>query len=265
MKSSIRQEPDAFRSAAEGIVAALAAAGDTLELDNTFVGRIERLGYRNAGYIHVFSEGRFHRAEFLFGRTEPGWAERYQKRQYSADDPVVMAACRMTGGFTLNEVAAPSPVGAAILKDSRTHGLFDGFVAPIRAGYDEVGLVLLGADHLLELADYERFLLRGICEGRAGAASRTRSSTGIDPARDRMPQMGRGRTQRSADRYGPGAVAQYCPCPCRGSKDEARRQFAGAARSTGRDGGHPEVRPLRIAHYARASISASPPPVAHRR
>ena len=47
------------------------------------------------------------------------------------------------------------------------HGLFDGLCAPIRAGYDEVGFVLLGADHLLEPSDYERFLLQGMCEAYA--------------------------------------------------------------------------------------------------
>jgi len=172
MRSSAPHIPDVFRRAAEGIVAALATARESSELDEIFVGRIEYLGFRNAGYIRVFGEGRFHSARFLFGYTEPGWAEQYQNRQYSADDPVVMAACRMTGGFTLNEVAAPSRVGAAILQDSRAHGLFDGFVAPIRTGYDDVGMVLLGADHLLELADYERFLLQGMCEAyaRAGLA-----------------------------------------------------------------------------------------------
>ena len=84
----------------------------------------------------------------------------------------MVAICGSTGAFTLNEVAAPSRVGAPILEDFRMHGLFEGLCAPIRAGYDEVGFVPLGADHLLELSDYDRFLLQGTCEGyaRAGLA-----------------------------------------------------------------------------------------------
>jgi LuxR family transcriptional regulator, quorum-sensing system regulator BjaR1 len=172
MRLSPAHRPNAFKTAAQGIVAALASARDLSELDGIFAARIKGLGYQNAGYVRVFGEGQFHSAKFLFGCTVPGWAERYQAKHYSIDDPVVMAACRMTGAFTLNEVAAPSRAGATILADCRMHGLFDGFCAPIRAGYDEVGFVLLGADHLLDLADYERFLLQGMCEAyaRAGLA-----------------------------------------------------------------------------------------------
>ena len=120
----------------------------------------------------MFGEGQFDRAKYLFGKTAPGWAERYQEKHYSIDDPVVTAACRSTGAFTLAEVAGPSRAGAPILADSREHGLFDGLVAPIRNGYDEVGFVLLGTDRLLELSEHERFLLQGMCEtyARAGLA-----------------------------------------------------------------------------------------------
>lgn len=163
---------DGFKSAALGIVSALALARDSAELHELFAGRVALLGYQSAGYLRVFGEGQFHRANYLFGNTAPGWAERYQSQQYSIEDPVVTAACRMTGAFTLNEVAGPSRAGAPILADGRTHGLFDGVVTPIRSGYDEVGFVLLGTDHLLDLADYERFLLQGMCEAyaRAGLA-----------------------------------------------------------------------------------------------
>ena len=120
----------------------------------------------------MFGGGQFHTAKYVFGSTAPGWAERYQNKHYSIDDPVVVATCRATGAFTLNEVAAPSREGAPILADFRMYGLFDGLCAPIRAGYDEVGFVLLGADHLLKPSDYERFLLQGMCEAyaRAGLA-----------------------------------------------------------------------------------------------
>lgn len=150
----------------------LAKERDVAELDKIFVSRIESLGYLSAGYLRVFGEGRFHTAKYLFGGTAPGWAERYLTKQYSIDDPVVVATCRSTGTFTLNEVAGPSRAGAPILADYRMHGLFDGLSAPIRAGYDEVGFVLLGSDHLLEPSDYERFLLQGMCEAyaRAGLA-----------------------------------------------------------------------------------------------
>ena len=43
----------------------------------------------------------------FFGSTVPGWAEQYQTKHYAIDDPVVMAVCRMTSAFTLNEVAGP--------------------------------------------------------------------------------------------------------------------------------------------------------------
>jgi LuxR family transcriptional regulator, quorum-sensing system regulator BjaR1 len=129
-------------------------------------------GTRAPAIYAVFGEGQFHTAKYLFGTTAPGWAERYQTKQYSIDDPVVIAVCRMTGAFTLNEVAGPSRAGAPILAGSRIHGLFDGLCAPIRAGCDEVGFVLLGADRLLKPSDYERFLLQGMCEAyaRAGLA-----------------------------------------------------------------------------------------------
>lgn len=169
MRLSPDREPDAFKAAAQGIASALGGARDVSELDGVFAARIETLGYQNAGYIRVFGAGQFHPANFLFGHTYPGWAERYQAKQYAIDDPVVMAACRLTSAFTLSEVAGPSRAGAPILADSRIHGLFDGFCAPIRAGYDEVGFVMLGSDHLLELTDYERFLLQGMCEGYARA------------------------------------------------------------------------------------------------
>jgi LuxR family quorum sensing-dependent transcriptional regulator len=163
---------DAFKSASQGIVAALAMAMDLGELDRAFAARIDGLGYNCAGYVRVFGDGHFHRAEYLFGNTVPGWAERYQAKQYCLIDPVVTASCRSTGAFTLHEVAAASRLGAAILADGRMHGLFDGLCAPIRAGYDEVGFVLLGADHLLNPTDYERFLMQGMSEAyaRAGLA-----------------------------------------------------------------------------------------------
>jgi hypothetical protein len=84
----------------------------------------------------------------------------------------VKATCRSTGAVTLDDVAGPSCGGTPILKDSRIHGPFDGLCAPIRAGCDEVGFVLLGTDHLLTPSDYERFLLQGMCEAyaRAGLA-----------------------------------------------------------------------------------------------
>jgi LuxR family transcriptional regulator, quorum-sensing system regulator BjaR1 len=172
MRRSTAHRPDAFKSAAWGIVSALAKTRDVPELDKIFIARIEPLGYQSAGYLRVFGEGRFHPAKYLFGSTAPGWAERYQNRHYSIDDLVVVATCRSTGAFTLDEVAGPSREGTPILADSRTHGLFDSLCAPIRAGYDEVGFVLLGAAHLLTPSDYERFLLQGICEAyaRAGLA-----------------------------------------------------------------------------------------------
>src|SRR5436305_1831431 len=163
MRPSPSHRPDAFRSTAQGMAAALAEAGDVSELGGIFAARIKTLGYHTAGYVRVFGEGQFHSAKFLFGGTVPGWAERYQAQHYAIDDPVVMAACRMTGPFTLNEVAGSSRTGAPILADARRHGLFDGLCAPIRAGYDEMGLVLLVTDPLLNLPDYERFLVQGIC------------------------------------------------------------------------------------------------------
>ena len=169
MRRSPAHRPNAFKSAAQGMVSALAKAQDVAELDQIFISRIECLGYQTAGYLRVFGEGQFHTAEYLFGGAAPGWAERYQTKQYSIDDPVVIATCRSTGAFTLNEVAGPSRAGAPILADYRMHGLFDGLCAPIRAGYDEVGVVLLGADYLLEPSDYERFLLQGMCEAYARA------------------------------------------------------------------------------------------------
>lgn len=171
MRRSPAHRPNAFKSAAQGMVSALEGprrrrTGPDFHLSD----RVP--GYQTAGYLRVFGEGQFHTAEYLFGGAAPGWAERYQTKQYSIDDPVVIATCRSTGAFTLNEVADPSRAGAPILADYRMHGLFDGVCAPIRAGYDEVGVVLLGADHLLEPSDYERFLLHGMCGAyaRAGLA-----------------------------------------------------------------------------------------------
>lgn len=181
MRLSPARRANAYKSAAQGIVSALAGARDIAELDAIFAVRIESLGYQNAGYIRVFGQGQFHPANFLFGRTYPGWAERYQTKQYAIDDPVVMAACRLTNAFTLNEVAGPSRAGAPILADSRVHGLFDGFCAPIRAGYDEVGFVMLGSDRLLELVDYERFLLQGMCETYARVGLALLLPTHADP------------------------------------------------------------------------------------
>jgi LuxR family quorum sensing-dependent transcriptional regulator len=153
-------------------VSALGEAQDITELGKIFATRIEPLGYQSAGYLRIYGEGRFHPVKYLFGASAPGWSERYQVKQYSVHDPVVITSCRTTGAFTLDEVAGPSRDGAVILEDSRTHGLFDGLVTPIRAGYDEVGFVLLGTDCQLKLRDYERFLLQGMCEtyARAGLA-----------------------------------------------------------------------------------------------
>jgi LuxR family transcriptional regulator, quorum-sensing system regulator BjaR1 len=119
----------------------------------------------------------------------PSWAERYQNQQYSMDDPIVMAACRMTSALTLSEVAGSSRMGAAILADNRAHGLFDGLVTPIRAGYDEMGLILMGADHLLELADHEHFLLQSMCEAHATAG------LALLPERARPPTLTRRETE----------------------------------------------------------------------
>ena len=189
MRRSPSDPPDAFKSAARGIVLALAKARDVAELHRIFVARIECLGYRNAGYLRVFGEGQFHTAKYLFGNTAPGWAERYQNKHYSIDDPVVVATCRATGAFTLNEVAAYSREGAPILADFRMYGLFDGLCVPIRAGYDELGFVLLGADHLLEPTDYERFLLQGMCEAYA------RAGLALLPMRSDPPKLTRRETE----------------------------------------------------------------------
>jgi hypothetical protein len=132
-----------IQDAAKGIVAALAEARDIAELGEIFAARIEPLGYHSAGYQRIYGEGRIHTAEYLFGASVPGWPERYQTKQYSISNPVVVASCRSTGAFTHDEVAGPSRHGAPILADSQAHGLFDGLVAPVRAGYDEVGFVLL--------------------------------------------------------------------------------------------------------------------------
>jgi DNA-binding CsgD family transcriptional regulator len=189
MRRAPAHRPDAFKAAAQGIVAALAEAREIAELDKIFIARVECLGYQNAGYLRVFGEGRFHTATYLFGRTAPGWAERYQNKRYSIDDPVVVATCRSTGAFTLDEVAAPSREGAPILAESRTYGLFDGLCAPIRAGYDELGFVLLGADHLLKPSDYERFLLQGMCEAYA------RAGLALLPKRPDPPSLTRRETE----------------------------------------------------------------------
>lgn len=168
MRKSSMDRPDAFKCAAQGIVSALARARDVGELNEIFLARIGCLGYQNAGYLRVFGEGHFHAAKFLFGSTVLRWAERYQSKQHSNDDPVMTVVCRMTGAFTLHEVESSFRAGTSVLENS----LFDGLCAPIRAGYDEMGFVLLGADHTLEPIDYERFLLQGMCEAyaRAGLA-----------------------------------------------------------------------------------------------
>ncbi|ODT74273.1 MAG: hypothetical protein ABS76_37420 [Pelagibacterium sp. SCN 64-44] len=181
MRVSSATRPDAYNAAAQGIVSALASARSISDLDEIFAARIKGLGYQNAGYIRVFGEGQFHPASFLFGCTYPGWAERYQTKQYVLEDPVVMATCRLTSAFTLGEVAAPSRTGAPILADSHAYGLVDGFCAPIRAGYDEMGLVLLGSDHSLDLADHERFLLYGMCQSYAQAGLALLLSAHGDP------------------------------------------------------------------------------------
>jgi DNA-binding CsgD family transcriptional regulator len=160
---------DSYKSAALGIEAALAEAKNLAELNSVFAERIEGLGFAHAGYIRVFGNGHFHGGGFLFGGTAPGWVERYQAERYFVDDPVVTSGCRMTCAFTLADVAGPSRAGAPILADSRRYGLYDGLVTPIRAGYDEVGLVLVGTDRRLQPTDYERFLLQGICETYARA------------------------------------------------------------------------------------------------
>jgi LuxR family quorum sensing-dependent transcriptional regulator len=181
MRQSSVHGADAFKSAAQGVVSALAKARDVVELDKIFVARIECLGYENAGYLRVFGEGRFHRAKCRFGSTPPGWAERYQNKQNTIDDLVTAATFRSSGAFTLHEVAAPSRAATPMLADSRTDSLFDGLCAPIRAAYDEVGFVLLGADHLIEPSDYERFLLQGMCEAYARAGLMLLPSPAVSP------------------------------------------------------------------------------------
>lgn len=103
--------------------------------------------------------------------------------------PIAIASCRMISALTLSEIASSSRTSAAILADSRAHGLFDGLVTPIRAGYDKVGLVLMGADHLLELADHERFLLQSMCEAYATAG------LALLPERARPPTLTRRETE----------------------------------------------------------------------
>ena len=171
-------------------MSALGEARDITELGEIFAIRIEPLGYHSAGYLRIYGEGRFHTAEYLFGGSVAGWSERYQTKRYSINDPVFITSCRSTGAFTLEEVAGPSRDGALILADSRSHGLFDGLVAPFRASYDEVGFVLLGTENQVNLHDYERFLLQGMCEtyARSGMALLPvrADSTGTDPAGERM-------------------------------------------------------------------------------
>lgn len=156
--------PDLFTAAAHGIVSVVAATQTHTELDELFLSRIRPLGFGSAGYLRVFGEGQFHVARYLFGSTVAGWAEKYQRVRHWFKDPVITAVCRTTGSFTLEEVAAPSADGAPILADSRRHGLIDGVCAPVRFGHDELGFVLLGAGHLVHLADHERFLIQGMCE-----------------------------------------------------------------------------------------------------
>jgi DNA-binding CsgD family transcriptional regulator len=148
------------------------SASSNGELDHVFQTQMVRIGFHTAGYLRIFGEGRFHTATFLFGATVPGWSERYQAKGYSIQDPVVTAACRSTGAFTLAEVGGRSREGAQILADSCSLGLVDGFATSVRAGFDEIGFVLIGSDHLLNLSGYERLLLQAMCEayGRAGLA-----------------------------------------------------------------------------------------------
>jgi hypothetical protein len=75
MRLSPPHRLDAFKSAAQGIMSALAQARECTELDKIFASRIEGLGYQSAGYLRVFGEGQFHGARYLFGTTVPGWAE----------------------------------------------------------------------------------------------------------------------------------------------------------------------------------------------
>lgn len=161
--------PAAVSAAAAGIVAQLGRAQDISALDQMFAARLTPLGFQQAGYLRIFGEGEFHGAKYLFGGTVPGWAERYQKQRHWVEDPVVMQVCHSTAAFTLTEVAGKSAKGSAILTESRTLGLFDGFVAPIRANYDEVGFVLLCAPATVGFEDRERFLLQGMCETYARA------------------------------------------------------------------------------------------------
>lgn len=164
--------PAAVSAAAAGIVAKLAQARDIAALNQLFAARIASLGFQQAGYVRIFGEGEFHGAKYLFGGTVPGWAEQYQHQRHWVEDPVVMQVCHSTAAFTLIEVAGNANKGSPILAESRTLGLFDGFVAPIRANYDEVGFVLLCASVGVAFDDRERFLLQGMCEtyARAGLA-----------------------------------------------------------------------------------------------
>jgi DNA-binding CsgD family transcriptional regulator len=172
MQTAQRISTEQLEGAARCLPVALTCASNNIQLDHIFLGEISGLGFETAGYRRIFGEGRFHTATHLFGATSPGWSERYQAMHYSALDPVVTTACRSTGAFTLEEVAGPSRDGAPILADSRRMGLIDGVVTPVRAGFDELGFVLVGCDHILHLGDYERLLLQAMCEayGRAGLA-----------------------------------------------------------------------------------------------
>ncbi len=163
---------DAVNASASGIVEELARAKDLASLGEIFAARISPLGFLNAGYLRIFGARQFHGAKYLFGGTTPGWSERYQQQRFWVDDPVVAQCCRSTAAFTLIEVAGRTDKGILILSESRALGLFDGFVSPIRAGYDEVGFVLLSSATSIEPSDRERFLIHGMCEtyARAGLA-----------------------------------------------------------------------------------------------
>jgi len=172
MPTKERSSNGLLERAARDFTAALSEARTYLELEEIFIERIKALGYQNCGYIRVFGEGRFHSGGFLFGSTVSGWGERYQARKYADVDPVIVATCKSSAAFTLEEVSGKSRDGAPILADARSFGLFDGLVAPVRGGYDDLGCVLIGSERAVKADSYDRFLLQGMCDayGRAGLA-----------------------------------------------------------------------------------------------
>lgn len=169
-----------YEQAARQFVGAVSEAKTCSELNDILIDRIGNLGYQTCGYRRIFGEGKFQAAQCVFGVPVPGWSEHYQACRYSLVDPIVGVACRTSGGFTLEEVAGPSPEGAPILADARSFGLYDGFVAPVRGGYDDMGYVMIGSDRPVDADPYERLLLQGMCDvyGRAGLALLAR---GDDP------------------------------------------------------------------------------------